>query len=451
MLCPLKLPGVLVAISILSTLAPAQATPSLTPVEQRMAENVDTNNLADLALLQQLVDTNSGTMHLAGVLSIKDMLTPRLEKLGFRVKWVPMDTLTHRAGDLVAEHPCPEGQGHCGKRLLLVGHMDTVFEPSSPFQRYTIVPGSSGKIATGPGVADMKGGLVVMLAALRAMESAGVLRNTEIRIVLSGDEERFGDPVELARRDLVEAAKQSDVALEFEPSVRIDGQDSVSISRRSSTTWHLAATGISGHSSQIFADRLGYGAIYELNRILDAFRRDLPEDGLTYSVGLILGGATAQLNQDQTGGTATGKDNVVAATALAVGDLRTLSNEQTERVQKKMRAIVEQHLPRTSATITFEDSYPAMAISPAGQQLFRDWSQASEALGLGPVQLGGPMTRGAGDISFAAPYVPGLVGVGILGEGYHAEGETAFLDSLPKQAKRDAVLMERLAHQPVKP
>jgi glutamate carboxypeptidase len=450
MRCPFKLPGALVALSILSTLAPAQATPSLTPVEQRMADNVDTNNLADLALLQQLVDTNSGTMHLAGVLSIKDMLTPRLEKLGFRVKWVPMDTLTHRAGDLVAEHPCPEGQGHCGKRLLLVGHMDTVFEPSSPFQRYTIVPGSSGKIATGPGVADMKGGLVVMLAALRAMESAGVLRNTEIRIVLSGDEERFGDPVELARRDLVEAAKQSDVALEFEPSVRIDGNDSVSISRRSSTTWHLAATGISGHSSQIFADRLGYGAIYELNRILDAFRRDLPEDGLTYSVGLILGGATAQLNQDQTGGTATGKDNVVAATALAVGDLRTLSNEQTERVQKKMRAIVEQHLPRTSATITFEDSYPAMAISPASQQLFRDWSQASEALGLGPVQLGGPMTRGAGDISFAAPYVPGLVGVGILGEGYHAEGETAFLDSLPKQAKRDAVLMERLTRQSAK-
>jgi glutamate carboxypeptidase len=437
-----------------TTLAPAQATPStpsLTPVERRMAENVDANNAADLAFLQQLVDTNSGTMHLAGVLAIKDILTPRLEKLGFRVQWVPMDTLTHRAGDLVAQHPCPEGQGHCGKRLLLVGHMDTVFEPSSPFQRYTIVPGSDGKIATGPGVADMKGGLVVMLAGLRAMESAGVLRNTEIRIVLSGDEERFGNPVELARRDLVEAAKQSDVALEFEPSVRIDGQDTISISRRSSTTWHIAATGISGHSSQIFADRLGYGAIYELSRILDAFRRDIPEDGLTYSVGLILGGGTAQLNQDQTGGTATGKDNVVAATALAVGDLRTLSNEQTDRVEKKMRAIVEQHLPRTSATITFEDSYPAMATSPAGQQLFRDWSQASEALGLGPVQLAGPMTRGAGDISFAAPYVPGLVGVGMLGEGYHAEGETAFLDSLPKQAKRSAVLMERLTRQPAKP
>ena len=451
MLCPLKVPGVLVALSIFSTtLTFAQATSSLTPVEQRMADNVDANNAADVALLEQLVNINSGTMHLAGVLAIKDILVPRFETLGFRVKWVPMDTLTHRAGDLVAEHPCPESEGHCGKRLLLIGHMDTVFEPSSPFQRYSIVPGSNGKIATGPGVADMKGGLVVMLAALRAMEFAGVLRNTEIRIVLSGDEERFGDPVEVARRDLVEAAKQSDVALEFEPSVRIDGQDSVSISRRSSTTWHIEATGISGHSSQIFGDQLGYGAIYELNRILDAFRLDLPEEGLTYSVGLILGGGTAQLDQDKTGGTATGKDNVVAATALAVGDLRTLSNEQTERVETKMHSIVERHLPRTSATITFGDSYPAMATSPAGEQLFRAWNQASEALALGPVQLGGPMSRGAGDIAFAAPYVPGLVGVGILGEGYHAVGETAFLDSLPKQAKRNAVLMERLVRQPAK-
>src|ERR1700726_1937773 len=104
MLCPLKVPGVLVALSILSpTLAFAQATSSLPPVEQRMADNVDANNPADLELLQQLVDINSGTMHLAGVLAIKDLLTPRLEKLGFRAKWVPMDTFTHRAGDLVAE------------------------------------------------------------------------------------------------------------------------------------------------------------------------------------------------------------------------------------------------------------------------------------------------------------------------------------------------------------
>jgi glutamate carboxypeptidase len=280
------------------------------------------------------------------------------------------------------------------------------------------------------------------------MQTAGALEQTEIRIVLSGDEELFGAPVELARRDLIDAAKQSDIALEYEPSVRLNGQDTISISRRSSTTWHLVTSGLSGHSSQIFGDRLGYGAIYELARILDAFRQQLHEEGLTYNAGLILGGATAQIDADSTGGTATGKANVVAPAAIATGDIRTLNNEQTDRVEAKMQAIVAAHLPRTDARITFDEGYPAMARTPAGQQLFSQWNDISTALGLGPVLEGGPMTRGAGDISFAAPYVPGLVGVGILGEGYHAEGETAYLDSLAKQAKRNAILLERLSHQP---
>jgi glutamate carboxypeptidase len=429
--------------------AQSQTNPAgLTPLETRMAAAVDANSAADRALLEQLVNMNSGTMHLAGVFAVKDVLVPRLQALGFQVRWVPMDTVTGRAGDLVAEHPCPAGTGHCGKRLLLIGHMDTVFEPSSTFQRYAPVPDSAGKSATGPGVADMKGGLVIMLAALQAMKQASALDKSEIRIVLSGDEERPGAPLEKARHDLIEAAKQSDVALEFEPSLRADGQDTISIARRSSTMWHIEATGLSGHSSQIFGEHFGYGAIYELTRILDAFRTQLPEDGLTYNVGLVLGGATAQMNAEETGGEATGKDNVIPPTAIAYGDLRTVSNEQTARAEDKMRAIVAQHLPKTDAKITFDEGYPAMAVTPAGRELLREWSDASEALGLGPVTEAGPMTRGAGDISFVASYVPGLVGVGAMGKGSHAEGETIFLDSVPSQAKRNAVLMERLSHQP---
>ncbi len=413
-----------------------------------MVRSVDAHAEADLALLQQLVDLNSGTMNLAGVEAVKDILVPQFEAFGFQVRWVPMKAETARAGDLVAEHPCPAGAGQCGKKLLLIGHMDTVFEPASSFQKYLLVPNTDSKIATGPGVADMKGGLVVMLAALRAMREAGVLEHCEIRIVLSGDEERVGNPVQLARHDLIEAAKKSDVALEFEPSVRLNGQDTVSIARRSSTTWHLATTGLSGHSSQVFGDRLGYGAIYELARILDAFRKELPEEGLTYNPGLVLGGATAQINPDNTGGSASGKSNVVAPTAIATGDLRTLNDEQTARVEAKMRAIVAAHLPKTGATISFDESYPAMARTEAGEKLLGQWNNESVALGFGPVLEGGPMTRGAGDISFVAPYLPGIVGVGMLGEGYHAEGETAYLDSLSKQAKRNAVFMERLSHQP---
>ena len=440
-----------VALSFLlgsAAICHAQAETALAAAEQQMVASVDRNTAADTALLEKLVNINSGTMHLAGVVAVKDLIAPRIEQLAFRVQWHAMDPITHRAGDLVAVHVCPRGAGKCGKRLLLIGHMDTVFEPSSSFQRYSLAPGSGGKIATGPGISDMKGGLVVMLAALTAMKDAGALQDAEIRIVLDGDEERPGEPLERARRDLVEAAKQSDVALEYEPSSLINGQDTISIGRRSAITWRVDDTGLSGPSSQIFGDKLGYGAVYEVTRIVDAFRRELPENGLTFNVGLLLGGATAQVNAQQTGGEATGKSNVIAPAAVAIGDMRTLSNEQTERVQQKMRAIVAQHLPKTDSTLTFTESYPAMAETPDSRQLAREWSDISVALGLGPVAEAGVMTRGAGDIAFVAPYVPGLVGVGLIGAGAHAEGETGQLDSLPRQAKRNAVLMERLIHAP---
>jgi glutamate carboxypeptidase len=433
-----------------AALGGAQTSPTsqpLTPLEQKMAAVIDANLPADQQLLQQIVDRNSGTMHLAGVEAVKDVLAPKLKELGFNVRWVPMQTQTARAGDLVGEHPCPQGEGHCGMRLLLIGHMDTVFEPSSGFQKYSVVAGTDGKVATGPGISDMKGGLVIMLAALRAMKETGALDHAEIRIVLSGDEERTGVPIEAARRDMIDAAKHSDVALEFEPSSRLNGQDTVSIGRRSSTTWHLQTSGLSGHSSQIFGARLGFGAIYEMARIVDGFRRELPEEGLSFSPGLLLGGATAEQNADATGGSATGKANVIAATALASGDIRTLNNEQTLRVEAKMQNIVAAHLPQTDAKITFDEGYPAMAATPAGRELMRQWSDISVALGLGPVGEGGVMTRGAGDIAFVAPYVSGLVGVGMLGEGAHAEGEKGYLDSLAPQAKRNAVLMERLSHE----
>ncbi len=231
-----------------------------------------------------MVEINSGTGNLAGVRAVKDLLAPRLEALGFQVTWHSMEEV-HRAGDLVALHACPAGPGKCGRRVLLIGHMDTVFEPYSKFQHYEVVAGSNGKAATGPGVNDMKGGLVVMLLALEGMKAAGALQRSEIRIVLSGDEENHGTPVTVSRKDMVDAAKGSDVALEFETGTRNKGADTISIARRSSTSWTLKTTGVSGHSSQVFGDRLGFGAIYELARILDRFRTELRETGLTYNVG----------------------------------------------------------------------------------------------------------------------------------------------------------------------
>jgi glutamate carboxypeptidase len=144
------------AISLAEGQTPQDSQP-LTPLEQRMATAIDVHLADDELLLEEIVDINSGTMHFAGVEAVQDVFAPRFEALGFQVKWVPMQSQTGRAGDLVAEHLCPQGEGRCGKRMLLIGHMDTAFEPSSPFQKYAVVPGTDGKVATGPGVADMKG------------------------------------------------------------------------------------------------------------------------------------------------------------------------------------------------------------------------------------------------------------------------------------------------------
>jgi glutamate carboxypeptidase len=441
-----SLPIILACLSVTATPLFAQSAPqALTPQESAMIAAIDTERPAAVALLEKIVNINSGTMNLPGVIAVKDVIEPQIAALGFKTRWVPMQSLDGRAGDLVAEHPCPLGTGKCGKRLLLIGHLDAVFELNSKFQKFEIVPGTNGNTATGPGVNDMKGGLVVMLSSLKAMQAAGVLDNTEITIVLSGDEERHGTPVSVSRKDMIDAAKHSDLAMEFESGGIVDGKELQSISRRSAGTWRLETSGRSGHSSGIFNANMGDGAIYEQARILDAFRRELREAGLTYNVGLVLGGSTAEMNATDTGGSANGKSNVIPPVSLAVGDIRTLDNEQTTRIQAKMRKIVSGHLPKTGATITFEEGYPAMAPTDASRALLKQLNAVNASLGFVSMPEMDPMLRGAGDIAFVAPYVPGLVGTGAMGEGAHAEGETVFLDMLPKQSKRMALLMYRLS------
>jgi glutamate carboxypeptidase len=411
----------------------------LSKPEQAMISYIQANEQASNDLLKQLVEINSGTRNLEGVRAVGKIIIAQLNELGFQTKWISMDEVK-RAGTLVAEHTCPEAQ-RCGKRMLLIGHMDTVFEKESSFQSYTV----SGNIATGPGVNDMKGGLVIMLYALKAMQAAGVLNQTDITIVLSGDEEAHGEPASISRRDMIAAAKHSDVALEFEATPRVGVVFYGSVSRRSSITWKIKATGETGHSSGIFSDSKGYGAIYELTRILDAFRTQLPEKYLTYNIGMILGGSTVNVGPEGISGNATGKDNIISPTAYASGDIRTISNEQTDRVEAKMKAIIIQHLPKTNATIEFGEGYPAMAPTEDSRALLRMLNGANQSLGFQEMRELDPMKRGAGDIAFVADTLPGLAGIGATGEGAHAPGETIDLSTQPINTERAALLMYRLS------
>ncbi len=421
----------------------APASAALTTAETKMAATVDAEYERTVGLLERLVNQNSGSMNLEGVEIVGRMMRAELEPLGFKVDWVPM-TAAKRAGHLIATKKGKAGT----KRMLLIAHLDTVFEKDSPFQTFKRLTKAGVDEAEGPGAGDDKGGMVTIVAALRAMKAAGTLKDANIEIHMTGDEEDSGDPISIARADLIAAGKRSDAALDFEGLVREDGKDMGSIARRSSNSWTLTATGKSGHSSGIFSAAAGDGAIYEISRIITRFRTDLPEPNLTFNVGLIAGGQEASLDADGVRASAKGKTNIIPGIAIARGDFRTLSQEQTERVKAKMSTIVAAHAPLTSATITFEQGgYPAMAPTPGNKALLDRLNAINTDMGLPEMPVLDPLKRGAGDISFVANDVDSIAGLGPYSRGDHAPGETVDLLSIKTQAKRAAIMMSRLSRE----
>lgn len=424
---------------VLAMLVAAPAYAELSAAERQIGETVEAEYERSVSLLEKLVKQNSGTMNLSGVKIVGEMMRAELEPLGFQVRWVPQAQV-QRSGHLIATH-----QGLAGNnKLLLIAHLDTVFEKDSPFTGFV----RAREKATGPGSGDDKGGMVVIVAALRAMHAAGTLADANIEIVLTGDEEDVGEPVAIARADLIAAGKRADIALGFEGLAQLEGRDMGSIARRSSNAWTLTTSGTTGHSSLIFNQQYGDGAVFELARILAAFRTQLPEPNLTFNVGLIAGGDEASFSAGGLQASASGKTNIIPAVAIARGDFRTLSLEQTQRVQAKMRQIVADHAPGTDALLEFDAaSYPPMAPTEGNRALLTRMNQINADLGLAPMGELDPLRRGAGDISFVAPDVDGLVGMGTASEGDHAPGETVDLDSIRRQAKRAAILMTRLSRQ----
>ena len=413
----------------------ASAVQISSPVERRIVESIDANNAAALALLEKVVDINSGSQNLAGVKAVGDVFRAEFDRLGVQTTWVD-GAAFKRAGHLIAEHRGP------GPRILLIGHLDTVFEPDSPFQKFRRI---DERTATGPGVIDMKGGDVIIVYALKALKAAGVLDAMNVVVVMTGDEEDTGEPQALARQALVDAAKGAKYAIGFEDG---PGDPRYAVTaRRGTSGWKLEVTGAPAHSSQIFRADIGYGAIFEAARILDAFRTKLAgEEHLTFNPSVIVGGTTVELDTATTRGTAFGKTNVVPEKALVIGDLRTLSKEQLQHARETMRTALEGALPHTRAVLSFEDGYPSLAPSEGNARLLAMYDQASRDLGFGPVEAVSPDRAGAADVSFVADEVPAIIdGVGLMGHDDHTPGETADLTTLPSQTKRAAVLLYRLS------
>ncbi|HRW98918.1 MAG TPA: M20/M25/M40 family metallo-hydrolase [Cyclobacteriaceae bacterium] len=407
--------------------------------EKKIVASVDAHHNEALKLLEEVVNINSGSMNFEGVKKVGMIFKARLDALGFETKWIDGKDWG-RSGHLVAEH---KGKG---KTMLLIGHLDTVFELSSPFQQYKSVNDST---VSGPGVGDMKGGDVVIIQAMQALKESGALNDMNIIIVMTGDEELSGKPLSLARRDLIEAAKKADIAIGFEDG---DGNPKTAVvARRSSSGWQLNVEGVPAHSSQVFTKDIGAGAIYEAARIVNGFYEALSkEENLTFNPGMILGGTSVDHEREMDGGSAYGKSNIVAKNAVVTGDIRAISPEQLKMTQETMQKIVAEHRPQTKAEISFGEGYPPLAPVQGNYDLLARFSRVSQDLGFGEVRAVNPRDAGAADISFTAPYVEmAMDGLGPGSAGGHTVNETADPRSIAIQAKRAAVLMYRLSQEKV--
>jgi glutamate carboxypeptidase len=405
--------------------------------EQRMVEWIDSHAEDAIALLKETVNISSGTMNHEGVREVGRVMQRELDALGLDSEWIEMPEEMRRAGHLFGRK-----LDGTAKKFLLIGHLDTVFEADDAFQGFARIVNT----ATGPGVDDMKSGNVVIVYALKALQEIGALDDIPVVVAYTGDEEKMGRPLSISRQALIEAGQWADIALGFESAVHREGSDWATIARRSSSRWMLTVEGKQAHSSGIFSDSVGAGAIFEAARILNAFYEEVRgEEHLTFNVGTILGGTDVTYDAEQNRGAAFGKGNVVPRKAVVHGGMRTISVEQQERARAAMRAIVAESLPHTSASIEFGEGYPPMFPTEGNRSLKVMLSAINVALGRGPMKELDPSMRGAADVSFVAPYTDAIAGLGALGDGGHTPNESLDLTSLPLAIKRAAILIYRIS------
>ncbi|MBH0059252.1 M20/M25/M40 family metallo-hydrolase [Pseudoalteromonas sp. SWXJZ94C] len=402
-----------------------------------MVEQVDKNTPQALQEIEQAVNINSGSLNIEGVKKVGELTSKQLAAIGFEVEWLDGSAF-NRAGHVLATY---ESKNPDAIKILMIGHLDTVFAKHDDFTTYKQLDADT---ASGPGVADMKGGNTIIITALKSLQSLNLLENVSIKVLLTGDEESSGRPLSLSKQAIVDAAIWADIALGYE-----NGDNNIKTAmaaRRGYTGWTLTVDANAAHSSQIFNENVGYGAIYEASRILNSFREQLAtQPNLTFNPGLIVGGTTADYNSKNSSATAFGKSNVIAQKVHVAGDLRALSPKQLENAKRSMQLITSNSLNGSKAELIFEDGYPPMALTEGNQKLLEMYSDASHDLGYNKVAAANPRNAGAADISFAANHVDmALDGLGLMGSGAHTKNETADLTSLDKNIKKTALLIYRL-------
>ena len=366
------------------------------------------------ALLEEVVLINSHTANKAGVDAVGRVFRRELEAIGLKVDTMPEPD----HGDLlIASSQAARDSGN----LMLCGHMDTVFPADSSFNWFRVQDGK----CFGPGVADMKGGLVAALYALKLLAEEGLLHDIALKFLLNSDEET-GSPVSgpLIR----ELATQSSAALVFECG---GDKGQVVTGRKGKLGLRLEVTGQAGHAG--YPGAIKASALLELAHKIIALE-DLNglTPGLTLNVGRAQGGSAP---------------NVIAERAEALIDIRLPDAESETELNEEIERIVSAVQVRgTSSVISPTSGRPAMEASQANLDLFARLKPIAAGLG---IELDHEYRGGVSDANYiAAQKTPVLDGLGPVGGNDHSELEFINQHSLAERAALTALLMASLAQNP---
>jgi len=400
---------------------------SLTESEQALIDWVNDHDSDILAELKTHVDINTGTANIEGLNEYREILAKDLSKLGFDTRTessAPIPVLGCQLDDVkIADHLVATRKGSSRNRLFLNGHMDTVFSKTDEFQTLELLEDGT---LLGPGVADMKGGIVVMLNALRALQAEGLLQKANMTVLLNSDEE-IGS---LGSRALIEElAAQHDVGLVFEGSY----QNLVTRARKGLGQARLKVTGRESHAGG--AHEEGVSANLELaHKIIAIEKLTDYQNRVTVNTGVMSGGE---------------KRNTVPGCADAYIDLRFPSAEAGQNLIKSIQKITAEPSNKSGkfAGLPKVESWAVMH-RPAKQEDADVDALIAEAMGLS-ILIGEPIvgTRYSGggtDGSIAqAVGLPTMDSLGMDGTGAHSTREASSIKSLIARTKLAAIMIAR--------
>jgi len=375
----------------------------------KIMQALDSRETEMLDLLEKLVNIDSGTYLKAGVNRIADIIAPKLGQLGFDVERLSQADF--------GDHLLARKGGSAAKRLLCIGHMDTVFPDGEAKRRPLRTEGDN---AYGPGVIDMKGGIVVLLYSLQALMEAdpNLYRSLDLAVILNSEEE-IGSPTSTPY--IIREAKKADTVCVLEPA-RPKGQ--VVIKRKGVGKYCLTVHGKAAHAG--VQPEMGISAIEEMARtILELHALTDFEDGLTVNVGVITGGS---------------RSNIIAEQAYAEIDVRAVDQAQMDHAEKELNRVCRPHRDGIRMELTGGIEFPPMLKTQRSLELLRLVQEAGREVGADIDEM---FTGGGSDGNNTSHYAPTIDGLGPQGTGAHSPDETLIVPSLLKRSKVLALFVEK--------